>query len=84
MKAGHGVGQGLARIAKDRATILFATISQHGGRWWVSLNVVAADLHPAHQHKPRDPADDGGWVGVDRVCRRLWSPPTPTAAKSLA
>ena len=53
-------------LAKDRAMILFATISQHGGRWWVSLNVEAADLHPAHQHKPRDPADDGGWVGVDR------------------
>ena len=53
-------------LAKDRATILFATISQRGGRWWVSLNVEAADLHPAHQHKPRDPADDGGWVGVDR------------------
>ncbi|MGB8506419.1 RNA-guided endonuclease InsQ/TnpB family protein, partial [Mycobacterium sp.] len=32
----------------------------------MSLNVGAADLHPAHQHKPRDPADDGGWVGVDR------------------
>ena len=37
-------------LAKDRATILFATISQRGGRWWVSLNVQAADLHPAHQH----------------------------------
>ncbi len=53
-------------LAKDRAKILFATVSQRGGRWWVSLNVQAAELHLAHQHKPRDPADGGGWVGVDR------------------
>jgi putative transposase len=53
-------------LVKDRAKILFATISHHGGRWWVSLNVEAADLHPAHQHQARDPADAGGWVGVDR------------------
>jgi putative transposase len=32
----------------------------------VALNVEAADLHPAHNHRPRDPADDGGWVGLDR------------------
>jgi putative transposase len=53
-------------LAKDRAKILFATISCHGGRWWVALNVQAADLHPAHLHQARDPQDDGGWVGVDR------------------
>jgi putative transposase len=53
-------------LAKDRAKILFATISRHGGRWWVSLNVAAADLHPAHRHAPRDRTDPGGWVGVDR------------------
>jgi putative transposase len=53
-------------LAKDRAKILFATISCRGGRWWVALNVEAADLHPAHLHQARDPQDDGGWVGVDR------------------
>ena len=53
-------------LAKDRAKILFATISHHAGRWWVSLNVEAADLHPDHQHAPRDAADHGGWVGIDR------------------
>jgi putative transposase len=52
-------------LAKDRAKILFATINRHGGRWWVSLNVEAADLHPAQQHQAR-PDDAGGWVGVDR------------------
>jgi putative transposase len=53
-------------LAKDRAKVLFATISRHGGRWWVSLNLEAADLHPTHQHPARDPADAGCWVGVDR------------------
>ena len=53
-------------LATDRAKILFATISQRAGRWWVSLNVQAADLHPAHRHASRDPGNDSGWVGVDR------------------
>jgi hypothetical protein len=50
-------------IATGRAKILFATVSHHAGRWWVSLNVEAADLHPAHQHPARDPQDHGRWVG---------------------
>jgi putative transposase len=53
-------------LATSRAKILFATVSHHGGRWWVSLNVEAADLHPAYQHKPRTDDDVSGWVGVDR------------------
>ena len=54
-------------LAKDRAKILFATISRHGGRWQVSLNVEAADLHVNHRHQQRTgPEDGGGWVGVDR------------------
>jgi putative transposase len=53
-------------IARGRARVLFATISLRAGRWWVSLNIEAADLHPGHQHRARDPADHSGWVGVDR------------------
>ena len=53
-------------LAKGRAKFLFATISHHGGRWWVSLNIEAADLYAAHQHPVRHPDDGGGWVGVDR------------------
>ncbi len=53
-------------LAKDRAKILFATVSHRAGRWWVALNVEAADLHPAHQHPARVPHDGGGWVGIDR------------------
>jgi putative transposase len=53
-------------LANNRAKVLFATISYRGGRWWVSLNVEAADLHLTQQHTPRDTDDAGGWVGVDR------------------
>ncbi|MBY0442706.1 MAG: transposase [Mycobacteriaceae bacterium] len=53
-------------LAGGWAKILFATISSHAGRWWLSLNIEAADLHPAHQHQQRDHADRSGWVGVDR------------------
>jgi putative transposase len=52
-------------IAKNRAKILFATVTYHAERWWVSLNVDAADLHPARQHPPRGDAHSGDWVGVD-------------------
>jgi putative transposase len=53
-------------LANDRAKILFATVTQRAGRWWVSLNVEAADLHFGRHHAPREQADSGGWVGVDR------------------
>src|ERR1700682_524342 len=53
-------------LANGRAKVLFATVSHHAGRWWVSLNVEAADLHPAHLH-PAHPLHDGdGGVGIDR------------------
>ena len=53
-------------LDKGRARILFATVSRRGGRWRISLNVEAADWHPAAKHLVRDDADRGGWVGVDR------------------
>lgn len=53
-------------LAKNRAKVLFATVSYRAGRWWVALNVEASELHPAHQHPARGPADDDGWVGIDR------------------
>lgn len=52
-------------LDKGRAKICFATISHHAGRWRVSLNIEAAELHPAQQHPSRDP-DHGGWIGIDR------------------
>ena len=53
-------------LDNGRARILFATVSRRGGRWRISLNVQAADLHPAAHHRPREVADRGGWAGVDR------------------
>jgi putative transposase len=54
-------------LANSRAKILFATVTHRADRWWLSLNVEAADLHPNHRHPFRDPHEDaGGWVGVDR------------------
>jgi putative transposase len=53
-------------LANSRAKILFATVTHRGGRWWLSLNVQAADLHPAQQHLTGRPRDGGAWVGVDR------------------
>lgn len=53
-------------LANSRAKICFATVSHHGGRWWVALNVQAADLHPNCQHRTRTDPDAAGWVGVDR------------------
>ena len=53
-------------LAQGRARILFATVSRRGGRWRISVNVEAADLHPGAQHPVRDDADHSGWAGMDR------------------
>jgi len=53
-------------LAKGRAKIVFATVNRHAGRWWVALNVEAADLHPDHRHPARTHDDCDGWIGVDR------------------
>lgn len=52
-------------LSRRRAKILFATVSHRAGRWWVSLNVEAAEPDSAARHQPRDPTDNRGWVGVD-------------------
>lgn len=52
-------------LAKGRAKILFATVSHRAGRWWIALNVEAADFHPALRHATRADDDRSGWVGVD-------------------
>ena len=55
-------------LAKDRAKILFATVTHHGGRWWVSLNIEAAGLHPATSMQARsgDPAAGSASTGAYR------------------
>jgi putative transposase len=56
---------GQPRVA-PRAMILFATVSRHGARWYVSLNVLAPDLRTNRRHLSRPAGDDYGFVGVDR------------------
>jgi putative transposase len=46
-----------------RARIWFATISRHRGRWIITLNVHAPDLHPGMRHPD---TGSGQFVGVDR------------------
>jgi putative transposase len=58
-------GTGQPRVA-PRAKVLFATVSRHGSRWYVSLNVQAPDLHANRRHLPRPAGDDYGFVGLDR------------------
>ena len=40
-------------IAKNRARILYVTLSRGANRWWITITVHAADLHPAARHPPQ-------------------------------
>jgi putative transposase len=52
-------------VRSGRAKILFATVSfRHDGRWRLSLNVEAAELHPERRHG--DGADATSPIGIDR------------------
>jgi putative transposase len=53
-------------VVGPRAKVLFATVSRHGSRWYVSLNVQAPDLHAERRHLSRPVDDPDGFVGVDR------------------
>ena len=51
-------------LSKGRAKIWFATISQRvGGRWRVTLNIEAADIHPGQRH---DSGQRPQVAGLDR------------------
>ena len=49
-----------------RARVWFATVAPHRGRWVMTLNVEAPDLHQSMRHGQRHDGDHGGFVGVDR------------------
>jgi putative transposase len=53
-------------VEAPRAKILFVTVSRHGSRWFISLNVQAPLFHIERRHPPRGAADRRGFVGVDR------------------
>jgi putative transposase len=49
-----------------RARVMFATVSRHGSRWYVSLNVHAPDFHPERRHRTGPADGPARFVGVDR------------------
>jgi putative transposase len=53
-------------VVAPRARVLFATVSRHGVRWYVSLNVHAPDFHPDRCHPQRLTSGHPGFVGIDR------------------
>jgi putative transposase len=68
-------------VVRPRSKVLFATVSRHGARWYVSLNVQAPDFHPQRRHPPRAAADHGGFVGVDRGLAAFAVVATPSGAE---
>jgi putative transposase len=70
-------------IANGRARILQATVTRGVRRWWISVTVEAADLHPAVQHPTRPVDDATGWVGVDRGLHALVVAGTRDGAETL-
>ena len=54
------------QVLTPRGKVLFVTVSRHGTRWYVSLNVQAPDLHQQRRHSRRPDDDHGAWVGLDR------------------
>ena len=53
-------------VLTPRARVLFATVSRHGSRWYVSLNVDAPDFHTARRHRPALAETRARFIGVDR------------------
>ena len=51
---------------KPRARVLSATIRRRADRWYVCLNLEAADYHRCLCHQPRSHAEDRRFVGIDR------------------
>jgi putative transposase len=54
------------QVLTPRGKVLFATVSRHGTRWYVSLNVQAPDVHRQRHHPRRPEGTHGTWVGLDR------------------
>ncbi len=58
-------------ITTGRVRILQATVTRGTRRWWISVTVEAAGLHPAVRHPARAADDATGWAGVDRGLHAL-------------
>jgi putative transposase len=56
---------GQSRVA-PRGRVMFAAVSRHGSRWYISLNVHAPDLHQERRHRPSLAEDRARFIGVER------------------
>ena len=61
-------------IATSRARILQATVTRGARRWWISITVEAAEVHPAIQH-PARPATTRPAGSASTVVCTPWSSP---------
>jgi hypothetical protein len=53
-------------IAAPRARVLTATVTRRVDRWYVCLNIEAADYHPGRRHQARSQHEGRRFVGIDR------------------
>jgi putative transposase len=49
-----------------RARVLSATVTRRVARWYVCLNIEAADYHPGRRHQHRSQHEGRSFVGIDR------------------
>lgn len=49
-----------------RARVLSATVTRRVARWYVCLNIEAADYHPGRRHQHRSQHEGRRFVGIDR------------------
>lgn len=61
----HNDTRSLRRLTRAGAKIVYGTVSDRAGHWWLALNVDTPDLHPAHRHSEQCSAGEDSWVGVD-------------------
>jgi putative transposase len=53
-------------VVGSPARVLSATVTRRAVRWYVHLNVEAADLHRGRRHRHRSEGDTRRFVGIDR------------------
>ena len=53
-------------VMRPRARVLSATVTRRIDRWYVCLNLEAADYHRCLRHQPRSHGEGRRFVGIDR------------------
>ena len=53
-------------VVGSPARVLSATVTRRANRWYVHLNIEAADLHPSRRHRQPSQGQVRRFVGIDR------------------